>query len=314
MNGRCYDPLLGRILSPDPDLQDPSNIQNYNRYSYCLNNPLKYTDPSGYKHFGDSPNDHWGEIVGGRNMQDWDNGLTFDNSFNDFWGMTSGYCDYSPIWGDNKSQGSGAGGPFNGEDKSNTNVATSGNDCTNSPPEDSSPLRGAPSNVISAYNDNKDDIDFICDLLGYRLAGYSIGARVALGPLGYSRDMGYISDNTGNGYYFETDGWALGLDASVGINFYLMPTDFKVQNFENRSAQLNVDIPDVVSFSFITDIQHGAEMDQIATRYGGFVFSLGAGIGGSFGLSNTINNGQTPWQNSVYSNGLINWANWLNIW
>ena len=55
-------------------------------------------------------------------------------------------------------------------------------------------------------------------------------------------------------------------------------------------------------------------MDYIATKYGGFVYSLGAGIGGSFGFSNTINNGQTPWQNSVYSNGLINWANWLNIW
>ncbi|MEI6820794.1 MAG: RHS repeat-associated core domain-containing protein [Bacteroidota bacterium] len=52
MNGRCYDPLLGRILSPDPELQDPANIQNYNRYSYCLNNPLKYTDPSGYYIYG----------------------------------------------------------------------------------------------------------------------------------------------------------------------------------------------------------------------------------------------------------------------
>ena len=52
MNGRCYDPLLGRILSPDPELQDPANVQNYNRYSYCLNNPLKYTDPSGYYIYG----------------------------------------------------------------------------------------------------------------------------------------------------------------------------------------------------------------------------------------------------------------------
>ncbi len=48
MNGRVYDPLLGRILSPDPFLQDPTNTQNFNRYSYCFNNPLKYTDPSGY--------------------------------------------------------------------------------------------------------------------------------------------------------------------------------------------------------------------------------------------------------------------------
>ena len=47
MNGRMYDPDLGRFLSPDPFIQSPSNPQNYNRYSYCLNNPLKFTDPSG---------------------------------------------------------------------------------------------------------------------------------------------------------------------------------------------------------------------------------------------------------------------------
>ena len=47
MNGRMYDPRQGRFLSPDPFVQAPSNPQNYNRYSYCLNNPLKYTDPSG---------------------------------------------------------------------------------------------------------------------------------------------------------------------------------------------------------------------------------------------------------------------------
>jgi len=47
MNGRFYDPLLGRFLSPDPYVQAPENPQNFNRYSYCLNNPLKYTDPSG---------------------------------------------------------------------------------------------------------------------------------------------------------------------------------------------------------------------------------------------------------------------------
>ena len=47
MNGRMYDPVLGRMLSPDNYVQDPFDIQNYNRYTYCLNNPLKYTDPSG---------------------------------------------------------------------------------------------------------------------------------------------------------------------------------------------------------------------------------------------------------------------------
>lgn len=55
MNGRLYDPVLGRFLSPDNYVQTPDFSQNYNRYSYCLNNPLKYTDPSG---------EFWNLIIG----------------------------------------------------------------------------------------------------------------------------------------------------------------------------------------------------------------------------------------------------------
>ncbi|MGB4958922.1 MAG: RHS repeat-associated core domain-containing protein, partial [Saprospiraceae bacterium] len=47
MNGRLYDPALGRMLSPDNIIQDGGYSQNYNRYSYTYNNPLKYTDPDG---------------------------------------------------------------------------------------------------------------------------------------------------------------------------------------------------------------------------------------------------------------------------
>jgi len=47
MNGRIYDPVLRSFMSPDPFIQAPDNSQNYNRYAYCLNNPLLYTDPSG---------------------------------------------------------------------------------------------------------------------------------------------------------------------------------------------------------------------------------------------------------------------------
>ena len=46
-NARLYDPMTGRFLSPDPLIQNPESTQNFNRYSYCLNNPLKYTDPDG---------------------------------------------------------------------------------------------------------------------------------------------------------------------------------------------------------------------------------------------------------------------------
>jgi len=47
MNARLYDPALGRMLSPDPYIQDMESTQNLNRYSYALNNPMKYRDPNG---------------------------------------------------------------------------------------------------------------------------------------------------------------------------------------------------------------------------------------------------------------------------
>ncbi len=47
MNARLYDPVLGRFLSPDPYVQMPDFTQNFNRYSYCLNNPLVYVDEDG---------------------------------------------------------------------------------------------------------------------------------------------------------------------------------------------------------------------------------------------------------------------------
>lgn len=48
MGGRVYDAELGRFLSADPFVQDGSNLQSLNRYSYVENNPLSAWDPSGF--------------------------------------------------------------------------------------------------------------------------------------------------------------------------------------------------------------------------------------------------------------------------
>jgi RHS repeat-associated protein len=53
MNGRIYDPVLARFMTADPFIQDPNNLQSYNRYSYGFNNPLSGIDPSGYGFFSD---------------------------------------------------------------------------------------------------------------------------------------------------------------------------------------------------------------------------------------------------------------------
>jgi RHS repeat-associated protein len=48
MNGRIYDPKLGRMMQADPIVQSPRYTQSFNRYSYTFNNPLRFVDPSGY--------------------------------------------------------------------------------------------------------------------------------------------------------------------------------------------------------------------------------------------------------------------------
>jgi RHS repeat-associated protein len=63
MNGRIYDPTLGRFLQADPFIQAPSNSQSYNRYAYVLNNPLSYTDPSGYFSIGKFFKKYWRVIA-----------------------------------------------------------------------------------------------------------------------------------------------------------------------------------------------------------------------------------------------------------
>jgi RHS repeat-associated protein len=48
MNGRVYDPLVARFMTPDPTVPYPFNLQTFNRYSYAYNNPLRFIDPSGF--------------------------------------------------------------------------------------------------------------------------------------------------------------------------------------------------------------------------------------------------------------------------
>ncbi len=79
MNGRMYDPHLGRFLSADPTIQDPSNSQSLNRYTYCLNDPLALTDPSGFSWWS-----HFWHDVGhlfdgaGHTIGNWFKNQTFD--------------------------------------------------------------------------------------------------------------------------------------------------------------------------------------------------------------------------------------------
>ncbi len=63
MNGRIYDPMLGRFLQADPVVQASKHTQSLNRYTYALNNLLSFTDPSGYSGISSFFKKYWRVVV-----------------------------------------------------------------------------------------------------------------------------------------------------------------------------------------------------------------------------------------------------------
>ena len=72
MNGRVYDPRLGRFLSPDPIVANPYHSQSWNRYAYVQNPSLSFTDPTGLYMSGS----YYGLTADHFNAVDWNAHLT----------------------------------------------------------------------------------------------------------------------------------------------------------------------------------------------------------------------------------------------
>ena len=51
---RFFSPKIGRFLSADTIVPNPANPQDFNRYSYVRNNPLRYTDPTGHAAYSET--------------------------------------------------------------------------------------------------------------------------------------------------------------------------------------------------------------------------------------------------------------------
>lgn len=75
MNGRVYDPDVGRFVSADPTVPHPLDLQGLNRYAYTRNNPLNSVDPSGFE---DSGSNDGGADEGGTNAGDGATGVASD--------------------------------------------------------------------------------------------------------------------------------------------------------------------------------------------------------------------------------------------
>jgi RHS repeat-associated protein len=96
MNGRVYDPAIGRFTTADPGVPHPEDMQSYNRYAYTRNNPLAYVDPSGF-----DDQDRWvpqTPVSWYTNEPNWwpanPNGSPWNFTFNLSWGSSSGGRSY----------------------------------------------------------------------------------------------------------------------------------------------------------------------------------------------------------------------------
>jgi hypothetical protein len=104
-DARLYDPVVGRFISADsvvPNVYDP---QSLNRYAYCVNNPLIYTDPSGHhnQEYGDDMGGFEGLGIGNPGSYGGSNDPTSDSNANNGSGDTSTQIGYGwGYWGADK--------------------------------------------------------------------------------------------------------------------------------------------------------------------------------------------------------------------
>jgi RHS repeat-associated protein len=99
MNARLYDPMLARFLAPDPFVGS-GMTNDFNRYIYCGNNPLMYTDPSG-EYYVENP---WGGYSYGYNIFNGSNSYMMDYNGNP--GYSNGWGGNNYNWGGNNWGGS----------------------------------------------------------------------------------------------------------------------------------------------------------------------------------------------------------------
>ena len=112
--------------------------------------------------------------------------------------------------------------------------------------------------------------------------GISVDVNLSISSIGYSAEVGYISDGKGNSSIYYSHGHSVGFEASIGINgIYIPNSNFNLTDFEGNSMSLNVSSIRGISVSYITDYSHGAEKDYYSNKYWGLKFGWGVGVGAS---------------------------------
>ena len=244
-----YDPILAMFLSPDPFIQSPHETQNYNRYAYVMNNPLKYIDPSGYtKKKKDDPCKR-------KEPPEWIQELI--ESWHWFW-WNLGRLGNSE--GDNKNPApiiSNHISPWSLDGPYGVNAYLISTDGRQSTMGD------------GGNNDNSTDIHL----------GYSGDIALVVGPIGGNYEMGELSKIG----FFTTKGYSVGLEASFGFNILVLvpKSSFRVSNYFGETAEFDINLSGI-SLALTGDKSQYLINNQWFNSYFLFKFGIGLGAGGSY--------------------------------
>ena len=219
MNGRLYDPLTAQFLSPDNYVQDPTFTQNYNRYIYCLNNPLKYVDPSGYKQLK-SWEEFW-EVI--NNLMD----------YGGSWNSETGYSD-GRQGGSIEGYGVLSGSGFHGPDQP---YMLPGFEVTAKAPQKNTPTTPIIDNNNDPFRFDKNDAQGGGDKPDGMV--YSVSFDFAFGG-GAGVEIGLVTDKNGGKQWFVSCNANIGYGISAGPNVRTInsipESTFKASDYLGYSA------------------------------------------------------------------------------
>jgi RHS repeat-associated protein len=245
-NGRLYDPVLGRFLSPDPYIADPSFTQSYNRYSYVLNNPLKYNDPTGelpgWALGGIATAGNW--LFGG--MDNWINkGMSFKQSFSTAYNPIVFSANYHPgsnSWSNTQASAHQLVGVMANADRGVHSYVAGFSGMGRygeGPLFTSTPLPQFVGESPLAIGIAQSPIAQKRVTLA---TGMTSDITVAFGPIGFSIESGTFKYK-GIDYTIVTVGYAGGWDISAGANLLMIrgyPDTFNPYDLGGWSTQFNI--------------------------------------------------------------------------
>jgi len=289
MNGRVYDPVTALFINPDNFIQSPAFSLNFNRYSYCLNNPFKYIDPSGEKWWhwvlsalspisylqGVAENGSWNA-----SSWDWDKayfkiGATTNSDGNStfYFGFGWKSNEILPAVGYNTDYGFGIG-----------NANNSGNNNFYYPSINyDAPKANVDRSINAARNVYGDEWHAANGGDGGRgiIMGTSIDGTLALPFSGYTAEVGDLGTRE-NAREFISHGPAYGVEASLSFNLiFIVPNkgvEFNVDDFAGNSFNMTG------GYGFVSaayELNDKYLSPDLGNQYKVYVISVGFGFGGS---------------------------------